>query len=358
MAQRMELLWRSDSGIRKAFAERDSCSERHFGMFAAKLCRIGFPASFASNHHIYFKEDAGMLDFRIDTFLKVCQYMNYTRAAKDLCISQPAVTQHIQALEKFYDTELFLYEGKRLTRTRAGEELLRVMTVMKNDELSLQKHLQELKRGEKTLDFGVTLTIGEFVMPQYLTNYLHRYPDSKVNMKIANTQELLAELASGVIDFAFVEGFFQKENYDYITVSSEEYVAVASPANVCAKAKKIEWKQVFAQTLISREAGSGSREILERILADRNNSVTDFHNIIEIGNIHSIKTLVMANEGISFMYRRAVETELQKGTLVEIKIEDFAVKHDFTFIWRKGSAFAGEYREIYAHLIGRKRDEK
>ena len=151
-----------------------------------------------------------MLDFRMETFLTVCQCMNFTRAAEELNITQPAVSQHVRYLEKHYGTKLFQYEGKKLKLTEAGEMLRSASLTMMHDELSLQSNMQHLTDGYQNIRFGATMTVGEVVMARILERYLVKYPDVKLHMEVANTQELLTRLDNGEIDFALVEGFYKK----------------------------------------------------------------------------------------------------------------------------------------------------
>lgn len=93
-----------------------------------------------------------MLDFRMETFLKVCEYMNFTHAGEALNLTQPAVSQHIKYLEKKYDSPLFIRDKKRLLLTPAGEILRSALETMRNDENTLKKHIKkthERKSGRK-----------------------------------------------------------------------------------------------------------------------------------------------------------------------------------------------------------------
>ncbi len=124
-----------------------------------------------------------MLDFRMETFLTVCQCMNFTRAAEELNITQPAVSQHVRYLEKHYGIKLFQYEGKKLKLTEAGEMLRNASLTMMHDELSLQSNMQHLTDGYQNIRFGATMTVGEIVMARILERYLVKYPDVKLHMK-------------------------------------------------------------------------------------------------------------------------------------------------------------------------------
>ena len=105
-----------------------------------------------------------MLDFRTETFLTVCRTMNFTAAAKQLNITQPAVSQHIHFLEEQYNTSLFIYQNKQLFLTRSGEILRKHLLTMKNDEKAILEELKSTFSGIETLSIGVTMTIGEYAI--------------------------------------------------------------------------------------------------------------------------------------------------------------------------------------------------
>ena len=102
--------------------------------------------------------------------------------------------------------------------------------------------------------------------------------------------------------------------------------------------------------LLIREPGSGTRGVLERALESCNLTVQDFRYLTELGSLNLIKSLVCAGAGISFFYQPVVQAELDRGELVEIHLEEGDIRHDFTFLWRRGSAFAPYYREMFRLL--------
>src|SRR5699024_9306799 len=134
-----------------------------------------------------------MLDFRMETFLAVCQCMNFTRASEKLNITQPAVSQHIRFLEKHYNTKLFRYEGKKLRLTGAGEILRNASLTMMHDEISLQSAMVKSEE-EEEIRFGATRTVGDVLMGSILEKYLRKYPDADIHMIVDNTQGLLKRL--------------------------------------------------------------------------------------------------------------------------------------------------------------------
>lgn len=286
-----------------------------------------------------------MLDFRMETFLAVCQCMNFTRASEQLNITQPAVSQHIRFLEKHYNTKLFRYEGKKLRLTGAGEILRNASLTMMHDEISMQSEMQKSEEAEE-IRFGATRTVGDTLMGGILEKYLREYPDADIHMVVENTRELLERLDDGRIDFALVEGFFKKSEYDYQKYSEENYIAVCSP-DYQFRENPDRIENLFQERLLLREEGSGTREVLERYLDSQNLSLSDFERTMEAGSLYTIKELTKSGCGITFLYEVAVREELKSGALIKIPLKDFQATHEFTFIWRRGSIYADRYREIF-----------
>lgn len=289
-----------------------------------------------------------MLDFRMDTFLALCRTMNYTRAAEELNITQPAVTQHIQYLQRHYGVKLFQYRDKHLFLTEAGAALRSAALTMEHDERELMEHLPLLQKGMQHLRLGATLTVGEYALPPHLGRYMKRHPDVALHLVVGSTRRLLEGLNHGELDAAVVEGYFAKREYDAIRWSMEPYVCVCAAGS--ALEGPMELEDLFTQTLILRDPESGTREILERALLERNFQLSDFRRVVEINDLTVIKQLVEQNCGITFLYRRAVERELEEGQLRQVFLRGWEVQHEFTFLWRKGSVFEQNYRRLYAKL--------
>lgn len=299
----------------------------------------------------YERRKVQMLDFRMDTFLAVCRCMNFTKAAEELNITQPAVSHHIHYLEEHYQVKLFEYSGKKIGLTEAGRLLLSAATTMQHDELHLKQALKMSEGGGRRLVFGATMTVGEYVLPEALMRLMDAQPDISVKMVVADTQDLLRSLDEGEIEFAVVEGFFQKKEYDFLVYDRGKFVIVASPEyRFHSEGKVIE--DLTRERFFIREPGSGTRYVFERYLEGKNLLIHDFEDLMEISNIGAIKSLVADGRGITFLYEAAVKRELEEGSLRRVELEDFELSHDFTFIWRKDSIYAGYYRELYRLLRG------
>lgn len=306
-----------------------------------------------------------MLDYRTHTFLEVYRQHSFTRAAEALLITQPAVSQHVRQLEAHYGCALFTKTGRGVEPTPAADLLYQRLLAMENDEGRLRAETAELAArptgtSAAPLIFGCTRTIADYVAPRLMSTHLAAHPDASVTLRAGNTRDLVCALERGEIDFALVEGSFDRSRFAYETLSREAYVAVAAPNPAAspgtAEVKRLERtpsrptsiRQLLGQRLVLREAGSGTREILEKHLAARDLAVEDFAGLVELESIPTIKACVRAGAGISFMYRAAVEAELGAGELLDITPDDFQVEHDFCLIWQRGSQYAPRYRALCA----------
>lgn len=288
-----------------------------------------------------------MLDFRVKTFLTACQLLNFTETARQLNLTQPAVSTQIKYLENEYGVKLFAREGRNLVLTPQGQLLEQAMRHLTNDEQRIKNQLKEADL--RTLTFGVTKTIGETALIKILSVYVKRHPQVDIKVTYANTADLLKQLEDGKLDFALVEGNFPRALYADLTLIDEQFIGVAASQHVFP-GEVTRLADLLSERLLIREPGSGTRNILEQGLAAENLTLDNFAHFIQLENMHSIIELVKADCGISFLYKAAAAAELKQGSLRELDLTDFAARHDFSFIWPKKSLFSQDFAQICQEL--------
>lgn len=291
-----------------------------------------------------------MQDFRVKTFLTVCRTRNYTRAAEELALTQPAVSQHITYLEHEYGAKLFDYHHKKLELTPAGQTLHDALATMAHDNLLLHERIHEVAHGAAVkLRIGMTLTAGEYVVARPLAHYLSSRPEIEATVRSEGTRRLLELLDEGEIDCAFVEGLFDKSRYTARPFSRERLVPICA-ANHHFETKPKTIEDLLGERLILREEGSGSRNVFVHALARHNLSPASFAHHFVVESLDIIKIFVEADLGISFVYEAAVQKEVQEGTLRIIPLAHDDVFHDISFVYLRGSLYAQEMENLFVDL--------
>lgn len=285
-----------------------------------------------------------MLDPRWNTFLVLCETMNYTRAAQRLCLTQPAVTHHIQYLEAHYGCRLFSYQGKVLRLTEAGQRLREFARSMAYNSQKIEDAMAE--EAPISLRVGTSKTIGEYVVAPMVEKFLRAHPGANFSMVVDNTEVLLRQLEEGKLDFVLVEGFFQRSRYDTQLFRREAFFGVCSPNHRLA-GKKVPLEEILEERLILREEGSGTRAIFEEALHRQNYTLESFQSVVTISDFATIKSLVSDGLGISFLYAPVVEKELVNGTLTKFELTDAPMSGAFYFVCLKENLF----RHLWAEWL-------
>lgn len=290
------------------------------------------------------------MDIRLQSFLKVWELKSFTKAAQNLNLTQPAVSQHIKSLEKEYNSRFLNYKGKDLILTDSGKILLEYANKIKLSEIFFIENIKQSSSKIKSIKFGATLTIGEFTLESILFEMFRNFDNYNLEIYVENTKKNLEMLEKGEIHFSLVEGLFDKTKYYFKVLKNEKFILTVSKDHNLATKSNIRIEDILNETLIIREKGSGSREILERALVDKNFNLKNFSQKIEIGNVNLIKSLVKSNLGISFMYKDAAKKEIDAGELIEVKVEDFIIEKEFNFIYMDDELYIKELIYFYEFL--------
>ena len=267
-----------------------------------------------------------MFDDRIHTFLTLYKEMNYHRTADRLNMTQPGVTQHIQYLEKLYSIKLFRYEGRTLHRTAEAELFKKHLDSMMAEEQAMREEFVQ-KKGIR-LRVGATKTIGEFVLTPVVDRFLQDRSHS-LDFVIDNTQVLLQLLEDRQLDFAVVEGVFDKSRYDYRLYKKEVFTGICTRSHPFA-GRTVPLERVLQETLLIRERGSGTRRILEQAITTRGYSLDSFRRTISLGNFSVLMDLLIRENAVTFAYRPITQ---HRPELTTFTVQDMEILGEFNFIY-------------------------
>ena len=263
-------------------------------------------------------------------------------------MSQSAVSQQIQALERRYGVTLFDRGSKGATLTEPGhilyEKATRILEI--EDEINQEfDDLRGLKGGE--LHVGASTTVGNYLMPFYLGEFRQRYPEVKVSLIVENTRIIEDQLLAGLFPLAVVEHDVQNPSLVRESIEKDELVLFVSPRHRWANRDSVSKDELMQEPFITRELGSGTREVIEDALAKE--GIPKLNVVMELGNSSAIKTAVAAGLGVSMLSRRAVHAQLQGRLLKQVAVKDVTLKRDFYLITvadRYNSPASVKFREL------------
>lgn len=291
-------------------------------------------------------EGKNNVDQLLKVFITVVELKNFTRAAEQLHMTQPAVSQSIKNLEERFGTILIERKNKEFFVNPAGElvyaigkeinEKFRTMEV-------LVKELEHKPSGEVII--GASYTIGEYILPKLLTVLHQTYPKVHVHILIGNTKEIGKKLLNREIDLGFIEGTLIHPDISMMTFMQDNMY-------VCSKISEEDSNQVTMEELenaiwLIREEGSGTRDIMLQFLDD--NGITPKH-IITLGSTQLIKEAVQAGLGISLMSESAITKEIEHQSIHILNKEQFTVSRKFSFIKYSSSFEPKTYQVIEQKL--------
>jgi DNA-binding transcriptional LysR family regulator len=254
----------------------------------------------------------------------VAAELNVSRAADRLMVSQPAVSKQLRELEREVGTPLFDRLPRGVRPTQAGAILAdyakKIFDLAGEAEQRLAD-LRGLQRGE--LRIGSSTTIAVYLLPSVFVAFRKAHPGVRLTVDIANTHEIQERLAAGDLDVALTEGQADERDFDVTAFMTDELIAIASPKHPLAASRKpIAAEKLCREPFIVREAGSGTRDIVESALQRHGLTIIP---VMSVGSTIVIKRAVEAGVGVAFVSRLTCQLELTAKKLVEIRTSDLKI---------------------------------
>ena len=275
-----------------------------------------------------------MLSDSMRVFITVADKKNFSKAAKALSLTQPAVSFQIQTLEQYYQTMLFDRVNRHVKLTAAGELLLDYAVHMNNLQAELERNMQQLTghvKGE--LLVGASTTIGEYILPYVVGAFKQEYPDVNATIQIMNTNDIAENVNNKSFDLGIIEGPVElTENMESIAFLEDELVLAIPSDHPFAAKESITLEELKTLPYITREPGSGSRLIFEQALIDADFDIEELHMVMELGSTTSIKSAIMGGLGISTISKWAIQDLVKTGKVAALTIEGLTLKRTFNII--------------------------
>jgi len=276
---------------------------------------------------------------QLEAFVHVAEGGSFSKAAKDLFLTQPTVSAHISSLEKELNVRLFIRNTKEVNLSDDGRELYKYAKQM----IDLQKKIEERfsakkEAGKHCISIAASSIPAQYLLPKVLLRFNEKFPDEQLKIMEADSSEVVTKVIDHMVDVGFTGTVLEKKHCKYLPFYKDELVIVTPATEKYAALKNemsddISW--IKQEAFIMREEGSGTRKEAEKQLQNAGISVESLNVIASIGNQEAIKKSVRQGMGISVMSRLAAEDEIESGKLLIFQIPGAAEGRDINLVYNK-----------------------
>ena len=297
-----------------------------------------------------------MGNFRLKVFRAVAKHLNFRRAAEDLCLTQPAVTLQIKALEQNLGVQLFDRSGAHIALTPAGIMLLRYAERIETLEAAALAALSRFSEGQQgELQIGASLTIAQYILPHLLGEFQQQHPQVRPCVTTCNTEQVLEALVAHKVSVGFIEGPTLRRDIRTEVFLEDEIVLMVPPAHEWNERSFIDVDELRQERLLMRELGSGTRRVVEMALKKRGIKVKHLNLGMEFDSTEGIITAVEAGLGIGFASLWSIGKELQLGSLRVVPIRGVQIKRPLSVAHPRGQEPQGIALAFFQFMRSRRK---
>lgn len=294
-----------------------------------------------------------MIDPKLETLIAVSELGSYTRAAQSLALTQPAVSQHIKALENELGIKIFNRADNTLKPTPEGIIAIRYAKRIKNLYAIEAERIADSKKNMFLVTIGLTHSAENSSLIDALAAYSASDPSLRIKIVTDSISKLYEKLESYEVDMIVVEGHNVDVRYSSLLLATDSLVVAASKDSPLAKKSLITLPELQQQKLILRSESSATRQLFEASLRSQGLFLDSFNVILEVDSIGTIKDLVMKNVGVSILSRSACQILEGVGKLVLLPIEGLPMIREVNLVYPKDfghteilNGIVGAYKQV------------
>ena len=272
-----------------------------------------------------------MADMRLKIFHTVARLLNFTKAAEELHMTQPAVTFQIRQLEEQFNTRLFDRTHNKVTLTDVGKQVYSYSERILKLYEEMTRNITEMTgdvSGAVTL--GASTTIAEYMLPLLIGEFKNKFPEVMINLRESNTEDIVSMVENNDIDLGIVEGSVNNKNLVVEECKMDHLVVIMPNNHMLASEKKLRVEDFVSYPFISREHGSGTQEVITNYVEKHGNG-EDLNICFELSSPEAIKGAVEAGMGLSIVSRAPIIKELKLGTLTAVELMP-SLERPFSFV--------------------------
>jgi DNA-binding transcriptional LysR family regulator len=255
-------------------------------------------------------------------FLVACETKNFSQTGRQLHLSQPAISQTINNLEKHFAAKLFLRHGRSVDLTEIGQALRPMAQELVSAARRMQETVSSLQ-GEVVgeFDIGCSTASGKYLLPNLIARYRRIFSMVRVNVLVTSRDSVIKKLVSGEVAMGVSSRRIEHRDLEYKNFFSDEVILIA-PADHCwADYRRVYPDDLLDEPMILREESSGTIEVLKAGLLEHDISFDMLNVTMGLGNAEAIEMAVEEGIGVAFISRLAAARGIELGRIVEIEVE-------------------------------------
>ncbi len=278
------------------------------------------------------------MDFRVKIFLAVARHRQLTEASRQLNMAASTVSEHVSALEAELAADLFMRTNRGMRLTEAGQRLFQAAQIIEGQWHSALREVPLIAAGTHRIDLAASQTAIELFLPPPLGRFRERFPEVPIHLIMANTSEVLQQVAAGLVDMGLVEGGMVQGSLQAVNLWHDDMVLVVSQRHPLAAADHVMADALVDLDWILREPGSGTRATFERALGRAGWSTDSLKIIMELSSLRAILSMVAHNVGVSVVSKAIVESGLLHEGVHAVSVEGLALERHIQLVKRRHGA--------------------
>jgi len=269
----------------------------------------------------------------LSVFFTVVENKSFSAAAKQLKLTQPTISFHIDNLEKKLGCPLFLRTAKGVSLTVYGQTLFDNTYKIHEIVNTTENQIKAMVAGSHgQIVIGASTIPGEYMLPKVVAQFLKEHPGLKVSLKAGNSASILSAYAKGEFPIAIVG---VKPNFEAFPLWQDELILAAHPSMAAEIPQNSHFTQICSHPFILREATSGTRSVLLESLNAHGITLKQLNIVLQVGSNEALKSALLTQLGLGFISKWAVQRELAEGRLIEIKLDGLRIDRTFYAIYRE-----------------------
>jgi DNA-binding transcriptional LysR family regulator len=255
-------------------------------------------------------------------FLVACETKNFSQAGRQLHLSQPAISQTINNLEKHFGTKLFLRQGRSVDLTEIGQALRPMAIELVSAARRMEETVSSLQ-GEVVGEFeiGCSTASGKYLLPNLIARYRRMYPLVRINVLVTSRDSVIKKLVSGEVAMGVSSRRIDHRDLEYKDFFLDEVILIAPADHRWAGYRRVYPDDLLDEPMILREENSGTLEVLKTGLLEHDISFDMLNVTMGLGNAEAIEMAVEEGIGVAFISRLAAARGIELGRIVEVEVQ-------------------------------------